>query len=155
MIDTIAERKNTNGTTKLSLPSTLEPLQRFAWNYWWSWSRDGAGCFRELAPMLWEECQHNPRLLLSRVSEYRMAEMSNDPVYCERVAKLAHDFDMYLAQPWANEVTSITAEHPVAYFCAEFGVHTSLPLYSGGLGILAGDHLKSASDLRLPLVAVG
>ncbi|HKP48335.1 MAG TPA: alpha-glucan family phosphorylase [Pyrinomonadaceae bacterium] len=139
------------------LPSTLEPLNRIAWNYWWSWSRDGAACFRELAPALWEECEHNPRLLLSRVSEYRLAEMANDPLYCQRVARLANDFDEYmgLAEPWSKGKSSITLEHPVAYFCAEFGVHNSLPLYSGGLGILAGDHLKSASDLRLPLIAVG
>jgi starch phosphorylase len=85
--------------------------------------------------------------------------MANDPVYCERVKKLANDFDQYmgLAESWSNNGPSatITAKHPVAYFCAEFGVHNSLPLYSGGLGILAGDHLKSASDLRLPLVAIG
>ncbi|MEP6742936.1 MAG: alpha-glucan family phosphorylase [bacterium] len=141
------------------LPAPLEPLRRISWNYWWSWSRDGAGCFRELAAAIWEECEHNPRLLLSRVSEYRLAEMANDPVYCERVNKLANDVDEYmgLGQTWSNQegATNITPEHPVAYFCAEFGVHNSLPLYSGGLGILAGDHLKSASDLRLPLVAIG
>ena len=157
MIETI--EKLNNKSESHPLPSPLEPLGRISWNYWWSWSRDGAGCFRELAPAIWEECEHNPRLLLSRVSEYRLAEMADDPVYCERVNKLANDFDEYmgLGQTWSNpgSEASITSEHPVAYFCAEFGVHNSLPLYSGGLGILAGDHLKSASDLRLPLVAIG
>ncbi len=172
MIETIEDLNNKVVSQSQVLPSPLEPLRRISWNYWWSWSRDGAGCFRELAPAIWEECEHNPRLLLSRVSEYRLAEMANDPVYCERVNKLANDFDEYmglhpsgaaplgipgLGQTWSNQedAASITPEHPVAYFCAEFGVHNSLPLYSGGLGILAGDHLKSASDLRLPLVAIG
>ncbi|MBA2705530.1 MAG: DUF3417 domain-containing protein, partial [Blastocatellia bacterium] len=172
MIETIEELNNKVAPKTQVLPLPLEPLGKISWNYWWSWSRDGAGCFRELAPAIWEECEHNPRLLLSRVSEYRLAEMANDPVYCERVNKLANDFAEYmglhpngaaplgtpgLGQDWSNpgNIAAITLEHPVAYFCAEFGVHNSLPLYSGGLGILAGDHLKSASDLRLPLVAVG
>jgi starch phosphorylase len=159
MIQTIEELNNKAVLENQLLPSPLEPLRRISSNYWWSWSRDGAGCFRELAPAIWEECEHNPRLLLSRVSEYRLAEMANDPVYCERVSKLADDFDEYmgLGQTWSNQgsAATVTPENPVAYFCAEFGVHNSLPLYSGGLGILAGDHLKSASDLRLPLVAIG
>ncbi|HET7113034.1 MAG TPA: alpha-glucan family phosphorylase, partial [Pyrinomonadaceae bacterium] len=129
----------------------LEPL---VWNYWWSWAPDGAAVFRDLDPELWEECEHNPRQLLAKISPYRLAEISSDPVYLERVRRLSQGFQAYLnADP--DSTTAITREHPVAYFCAEFGIHTSLPLYSGGLGILAGDHLKSASDLNLPLVAVG
>ena len=157
MIEIIEQLSTNKSNSTSTLPSPLQALERISWNYWWSWSRDGAGCFRELAPAIWEECEHNPRLLLSRVSEYRLAEMANDPVYCERVDKLANNFDEYmnLGQAWSNQGTGLAAERPVAYFCAEFGVHNSLPLYSGGLGILAGDHLKSASDLRLPLVAVG
>ena len=129
-------------------------LESLAWNYWWSWAPDGAAVFRDLDPELWEEYEHNPRELLARVSPYRLAEISSDPVYLERVRRLAQRFDTYMnAAPVST--TAITPEHPVAYFCAEFGIHNSLPLYSGGLGILAGDHLKSASDLNLPLVAVG
>ncbi len=142
-----------------SLPSPLQALDRLSWNYWWSWSVDGPGIFRDLDAELWQECEHNPRTLLSGVSEYRLAEMACDPVYVERVNKLAASFDRYMNSPntWQNPAgeTTITKEHPVAYFCAEYGVHNSLPLYSGGLGVLAGDHLKSASDLHLPLVAVG
>ncbi len=144
------------------LPLPLRPLERFAWNYWWSWTADGPNVFRDLDAELWDECEHNPRLLLAGISEYRLAQMASDPLYLERVRTLAEDFDRYLEGPAANNAlrykpatTRITREHPVAYFCAEFGVHNSLPLYSGGLGILAGDHLKSASDLGLPLVGVG
>jgi len=132
----------------------LLPLEPLIWNYWWSWAPDGATVFRDLDPELWVECEQNPRQLLARVSPYRLAEASSDPVYLERVQRLADRFETYMnAAP--DSTATITSEHPVAYFCAEFGVHNSLPLYSGGLGILAGDHLKSASDLRLPLVAVG
>jgi glycogen phosphorylase len=139
---------------KNPLPAPLVSLERLAWNYWWSWTADGESVFRDLDPEIWEECERNPRQLLARTSEYRLAEAATDPVYLERVRRLDESFQSYMAAS-LHEGTAITPEHPVAYFCAEFGVHTSLPLYSGGLGILAGDHLKSASDLGLPLVAVG
>jgi len=137
------------------LPAPLIPLERLAWNYWWSWAADGESVFRDLDPEIWEECERNPRQLLARTSSYRLAEAATDPVYLERVRRLDESFQTYMISRSHLEPSSITAKHPVAYFCAEFGVHTSLPLYSGGLGILAGDHLKSASDLGLPLVAVG
>ena len=141
------------------LPSPLKPLERLAWNYWWSWADDGASIFRDLDPETWEECEHNPRRLLTRTSAFRLAQVATDPPYLERVRKLNESFEAYIAPgpAWSAspDKVTITPERPVAYFCAEYGVHTSLPLYSGGLGILAGDHLKSASDLRLPLIGVG
>ena len=153
----LTETRLTTNLTKVSLPAPLQPLERIAWNYWWSWSREGESVFRALDAELWEDCEHNPRLMLSHVAEYRLAQMATDPVYIERVATLAEHFDRYLEVGPNTPVlkTTVTEQNPVAYFCAEYGVHNSLPLYSGGLGILAGDHLKSASDLRLPLVAVG
>ncbi|HWT00990.1 MAG TPA: alpha-glucan family phosphorylase [Pyrinomonadaceae bacterium] len=142
-----------------SLPEPLRVLGRLAWNYWWSWAGGGTAVFRDLDPAVWEECEHNPRRLLADVSEFRLMQMATDPTYKERVARLASRFDEYMADHRAWDSGSpdrkITWEHPVAYFCAEYGIHNSLPLYSGGLGMLAGDHLKSASDRRLPLVAVG
>ena len=139
------------------LPAPLAPLERLAWNYWWSWAADGAAIFRDLDPEIWEECENNPRQLLAKTSAYRLAEAATDPRYLERVRQIDQDFRSYVASGtgWTINDLKITPDRPVAYFCAEFGVHNSLPLYSGGLGILAGDHLKSASDLRLPLVAVG
>jgi len=145
-------------TPKAELPAPLQPLERLAWNYWWSWSADGASIFRDLDADIWEDCEHNPRLLLARTSAYRLAQAATDPVYLERVRRIDQLFMDYMSQPssWpSGDNAIITPANPVAYFCAEFGVHNSLPLYSGGLGILAGDHLKSASDLRLPLVAIG
>lgn len=161
MIETSASIKKTTTDEISLLPHPLRPLGRLAWNYWWSWSADGPSVFRALDPDLWEECEHNPRLLLARTADDRLAQMATDPDYIERVRKLADSFDRYMEKPLMDRVanqtssTEIRSRAPVAYFCAEYGVHNSLPLYSGGLGILAGDHLKSASDLGLPLVAVG
>ena len=143
-----------------TLPEPLRALQRLAWNYWWSWAADGAAVFRDLDPQVWETCEHNSRRALAETSEFRLMQMATDPVYTERVSRLSRRFDEYMAvahtwEPSDPQQKKITPEHPVAYFCAEYGVHNSLPLYSGGLGMLAGDHLKSASDLGLPLVAIG
>ena len=141
------------------LTVTLQPLERLAWNFWWSWAPDGTEVFRDLDPGLWQQCEQNPRALLAQVSDLRLAQMAADPTFSGRVRRLTERFDTYMSDtrpsPKLNVSARITRENPVAYFCAEFGVHNSLPLYSGGLGILAGDHLKSASDLNLPLVAVG
>lgn len=154
MIETPIEINEADLEETQRLPLSLRALEPLSWNYWWSWSADGAAVFRDLDPEIWEEYEQNPRLLLAKVSEYRLAQMATDPVYGDRVRRLAEEFERYLkATPEARD--SVTPEHPAAYFCAEYGVHNSLPLYSGGLGILAGDHLKSASDLHLPLVAVG
>jgi starch phosphorylase len=146
-------------TSKRILPEPLEALERLSWNYWWSWAKDGASVYRDLDPTVWEECEHNPRKLLNEVSEFRLMQMATDPVYYARVRQLVENFDEYIS--FAREAGKayakygITPENPVAYFCAEYGVHNSLPLYSGGLGILSGDHLKSASDLGVPLVGIG
>lgn len=137
------------------LPAPLLSIERLAWNYWWSWAPDGISLFRDLEPELWEECEHNPRQLLARTSAYRLAEAATDPAYLERVRRIEQAFHIYMASEPVAVSPALTPESPVAYFCAEFGIHNSLPLYSGGLGILAGDHLKSASDLGLPLIAVG
>src|ERR1041385_5494483 len=156
MIDTAEIEKTT--VTNPDLPAPLMPLRQLAWNYWWSWSADGASLFRDLDAEIWEECEHNPRQLLAKTSAYRLAQAATDPVYLERIRRIDDLFKTYMAITpcWPQEgAAKITSENPVAYFCAEFGVHNSLPLYSGGLGILAGDHLKSASDLRLPLIAIG
>src|SRR2546428_5645506 len=144
---------------RYELSPPLHSLERLAWNYWWSWAPDGMAIFRDLDADIWEQCEQNPRALLSQVSELRRAQMATDPIFVERVRRLADRFDTYMSDtslsPNLHLTSAIKRESPVAYFCAEYGIHNSLPLYSGGLGILAGDHLKSASDLNLPLVAVG
>lgn len=156
MIELPQEVTQPSTSTSSRLPPPLVALERIARNYWWSWSFDGPSVFRDLAPDTWEECEQNPLLLLSRTSEYQLAQMAADPAYVARVRELSDRFEAYLKAPSVlQKSTRINQQHPVAYFCAEFGVHNSLPLYSGGLGILAGDHLKSASDLNLPFVGIG
>ncbi|HWS56858.1 MAG TPA: alpha-glucan family phosphorylase [Pyrinomonadaceae bacterium] len=160
MVQMINESEPTVGRwPQADTPETLAALERLSGNYWWSWVPDGPAVFRDLGQELWDACEHNPRRMLQEVSEFDLMRMLTDPVYVGRVRRLAEGFDEYMAEgarTWAAEhAAGVRAERPVAYFCAEFGVHHSLPLYSGGLGILAGDHLKSASDLGLPLVAVG
>lgn len=157
--DIDSEIKTGISITGRDLPPTLAPLRELSWNYWWSWAPDGAEVFRDLDPNLWARCGQNPRLMLTQISDLRLAEVATDPLFAQRVQQLYRRFTAYLgeSEPWAKLPlrSHITRQNPVAYFCAEFGVHNSLPLYSGGLGILAGDHLKSASDLNLPLVAIG
>jgi glycogen phosphorylase len=157
--DTKSEIKSEIGLTGRELPPTLAPLRELSWNYWWSWASDGSEVFRDLDPNLWARCEQNPRLMLTQISDLRLAEIATDPSFAQRVERLYRHFQAYMSesQPWAKLPlkSHVTRKHPVAYFCAEFGVHNSLPLYSGGLGILAGDHLKSASSLNLPLVAIG
>jgi starch phosphorylase len=159
MVQAVEQIEHAGVAEESRLPVSLRALERLAWNYWWSWAADGQSVFRDLDPDVWEDCEHNPRLLLARTGELRLMQMGTDPAYIERVDRLASSFDAYMAdaRTWqpAQGTQVITPEHPVAYFCAEYGIHNSLPLYSGGLGMLAGDHLKSASDLHLPLIAVG
>src|SRR5215213_9007668 len=136
------------------IPENLKNLEEITWNYYWSWEAGGAEIFRELSPTLWEKCEQNPRLLLKRVNQFRLWQKSTDQQFVEKVNQFAEKLRDYLsAEPQSSG--RVTKQNPAAYFCAEYGVHNSLPNYSGGLGILAGDHLKSASDLNIPLVAVG
>jgi starch phosphorylase len=140
------------------LPVSLNRLADIAYNYWWCWTPDMISLFQSINPDEWERCGHNPVLLLEAVSYDRLTQLTCDPNYMSRVKALSEQFDRYVnsSDTWSSRVApQITKEHPIAYFCAEFGLHESLPIYSGGLGILAGDHLKSASDLGVPMVGVG
>ena len=90
-VNLTAGDKSSSAESGLALPLPLQPLERLSWNYWWSWSADGPGIFRDLDADLWEECEHNPRLLLTRTSEYRLAQMATDPTFTDRVRHLGHD----------------------------------------------------------------
>jgi starch phosphorylase len=136
------------------LPENLRFLDTLSWNYFWTWKPEGTKLFREIDPRLWDECEQNPRLFLKRASELRLWQKALDTDYLERLQNFFKSFESYISTVPKN-FKSVSGENPVAYFCAEYGVHNSLPIYSGGLGILAGDHLKSASDMNVPLVAVG
>lgn len=133
------------------LPANLAALDKMSQNFAWSWLRGGTELFRDLEPTLWDQCEQNPRLLLKRVDDVLLWQWSADVEYAARLDAFSQLLDGYL-----TEKPTTSGDQPtIAYFCAEYGVHNSLPNYSGGLGILAGDHLKSASDLNLPLTAIG
>lgn len=140
------------------LPLPLKRLADLAYNYWWSWTTERISLFQNIDPVAWERYGHNPVAVLESVSYERLTQIAEDPFYIQQVAALAAEFDAYMTQQdtWVSRVApQISRDQPIAYFCAEFGIHESLPIYSGGLGILAGDHLKSASDLGVPLVGIG
>src|SRR3954464_4733066 len=94
MIETLERPKKITAAPAM-LPPPLQALERLSWNYWWSWSVDGPSIFRDLDSELWEECEHNPRMMLSRVSEFRLAQMATDPVYLERISNLVFKNDRY------------------------------------------------------------
>lgn len=136
------------------IPENLSALEKISWNFYWSWNYEASCLFRELDAQLWEKCEQNPRLFLKKVGGLQLWQKANDSDYVAKLNDFSKRFEKYMAEEPAS-FEKITGENPVAYFCAEYGVHNSLPIYSGGLGILSGDHLKSASDMNVPLVAVG
>jgi len=135
------------------LPVPLLPLARIAYNYLWSWCAGGAGVFRDIDPPIWRRSECNPRYIIEAAPPHRLGELASQREYVDRVNDLAGRIDAEISRPWAQ--TCIAPARPVAYFCSEFAVHCSLPLYGGGLGVLAGDLLKAASDFGLPMVGVG
>jgi len=138
------------------LPEVLEPLRQLAYNLWWSWSPDAIDLFRRLDVDLWRDTGHNPVALLWRVSQERLEEVAEDDAYIAALCRVMDSFYVYRnSRTWYDEADGENGDMQVAYFSMEFGLHESVPIYSGGLGVLAGDHLKSASDLGIPLVAVG
>lgn len=140
------------------LPLPLKRLADIAYNYWWSWTSERISLFQNISPEAWERYGHNPVAVLESASYERLTQLAEDPFYIKQVSALVAEFDAYMTQQdtWVSRVApQISRDRPIAYLCAEFGIHESLPIYSGGLGILAGDHLKSASDLGVPLVGVG
>ncbi|MGV3724221.1 MAG: alpha-glucan family phosphorylase [Actinomycetota bacterium] len=144
--------------TRTRVPAALAGLATVAWNMAWTWLPDGDATFRDMDASLWEACGHNPRAMLEHLAPRRLTELAADPAFAARSEALAGRLAKYLQQPLAPAAEHVRTRgdgRPVAYFCAEFGIHESLPIFSGGLGVLAGDHLKSASDLGLPFVAVG
>jgi starch phosphorylase len=136
------------------LPERLGPLARVAYNYRWSWTPGGEALFRSLDPMRFERCRGNPVRLLHQLPARVLEDAARDDDFLVAAAELQATIADDLFAPSLSR-GAVTAEHPVAFVCAEFGIHRSLPICQGGLGVLAGDMLKGASDLRLPMVGVG
>ncbi len=135
------------------LPEPLAPLAALAYNYRWAWTPGGAELLGSIDPERWELCAGNPVRLLQEVHPDRLAELAGDDAFLVALGDLAAVLDAALAEPLTEGAA--TAARPAAFFCAEYAIHGSLPVYSGGLGVLAGDILKEASDRGVPLVAVG
>ncbi len=139
-----------------SLPEPLKPLRSLTYNLWWCWNPAASELFRRLDLDLWRELRHNPVAMLSRMRQERLDRLARDPAYIASLDRVLESLEGYLSRPtWFQEQYGSEPVTSIAYFSAEFGLHECLPIYSGGLGVLAGDHLKSASDLGLPLVGVG
>ena len=135
------------------LPEPLRPLARVAYDYRWTWTTDGAALFESIDPERWARTGHNPRRLLTETHPSMLERAANKAGFAGWVDRIAAELAADRDRPCG--VVGFSAAHPVAFCCSEFGVHGSLPIYSGGLGILAGDILKEASDLALPMVGVG
>jgi starch phosphorylase len=138
------------------IPKRLARLEELAANLWYSWDRPTRALFAKLHPALWDAVGHSPKAMLKRIDEQRLLEAAADPAFIDSLTRVLSSFDAYQAEsPFRQNSGGFRPDDLVAYFCAEFGVHESLPTYSGGLGILAGDHCKAASDFQIPFVAVG
>lgn len=138
------------------LPEGLEPLWDLAYNFWFAWNAGIEELFAQIDYRLWQRCAKNPVEFLNNVPQATLRELAADAIYKERLAEAHQQLQRYLGAPVDKDFHIEDERQPVvAYFSLEFGVSTCLPIYSGGLGILAGDHLKSASDLNLPLIGIG
>jgi len=145
----------TNGHTQTS--TLAAGLNRLARNLWWTWNQDAQAVFEELSPHSWRYFQHNPVEVMLEVSPAELRVRLRDPIFAAKVKAVLEIFDSYMSEEktWGRANAPALNERPVAYFSAEFGFHESLPIAAGGLGILAADHAKSASDLGLGFVGLG
>src|SRR5215470_7410233 len=148
--------------TSHSILSTIElteltiGLHRLARNLWWTWSQEAQEIFQELSPRGWQNLYHNAVAILHEVSEYELRVRLQDHDFAERVAEVLRSFYAYMGDQltWGHRHASVLQSNPVAYFSAEFGFHETLPIAAGGLGVLAGDHTKSASDLGIGFAGI-
>jgi phosphorylase/glycogen(starch) synthase len=141
------------------LPEKIKKLRILAYNFWWSWHEEAKILFQKIDPILWEQVRHNPVYFLNLVSSHTLQTAANNKDYVGLYNKVIADFTNYMqvdqeAIKICNAI-SISIANPIAYFCMEYGIAECLPIYSGGLGILAGDYLKAMSDLSIPTIAVG
>src|SRR5438046_291952 len=139
------------------LPTALEPLREMSFNLWWTWEPAARRLFRHLAPGLWNRTNHNPVRMLQLSRQSRLEELAQDKTFLRELKQVFEEFEKYLGRhdTYGKTGAASAIKNPIAYFSAEFGFHESIPNYSGGLGILAGDHCKSASDLDLNFVGIG
>jgi len=149
------ERRN---WTEITPEALYEKCMALAKNLWWSWHPEVVNLFRDLDPVKWRKVDHNPIVLFAEMTPEQLAERAAEMVLYTRINQAHRRLKEYLSNTrttWGARETGVLGSKPVAYFSAEFGLHESVPIYSGGLGVLSGDHVKSASSLGVPLIAVG
>ena len=146
----------TEPLTSAELTDLINGLNRLARNLWWTWNQEAQEIFQKLSPRAWQNLYHNAVAVLHEVSDYELRTRLQEPAFAKEVRNVLKQFDTYLEEPntWAAQNAQKLTGKPVAYFSAEFGLSETLPIAAGGLGILAGDHAKSASDLGLPFVGI-
>jgi starch phosphorylase len=146
----------TKPLTNQELTELATGLNRLAHNLWWTWDQEAQELFQELSPRGWQNLYHNAVAVLREVSDYELRVRLQDHNFAERVRSVLHSFDVYMSEraAWAHKNAPALNANPIAYFSAEFGFHETLPIAAGGLGVLAGDHAKSASDLGLGFVGI-
>ena len=144
-------------TVNPQLPKRIEKLSEISNNLWWSWNTEFLRLFQKIDKDLWEESEKNPVKFLKRVSQEKLDNASKNAMFLKEYDKLVDNFENYMKSKntWFSNKYPENKNDLIAYFSAEYGLDQTIPIYSGGLGILSGDHLKSASDLGIPLVAVG
>lgn len=140
-----------------NLPRRIQRLSELSFNMWWVWNQDAQQLFRLIDKPLWDKLRHNPIAFLQQVDRSLLDQKTNDLYFLEHYDAVLKKYDQYLNEKktWFSESYPNLGNEQIAYFSFEFGLHESLPVYAGGLGVLAGDHLKTSSDLGLPLVGVG
>ena len=138
------------------LTELIHGLNRLAHNLWWTWNQEAQEIFQKLSPRAWQNLYHNAVAVLHEVSDMELRTRLQDPGFAQEVRRVLDQLEAYLQAPdtWAAEQANQLQEKPIAYFSAEFGLSETLPIAAGGLGVLAGDHAKSASDLGLPFVGI-
>ena len=144
-------------TVNPQLPKRIGKLSEISNNLWWSWNTEFLRLFKKIDRDLWETCEKNPVKFLKQVSQERLEAVATNTEFLKEYDKIAKEFDDYITSKntWFSNKYPENKKDLIAYFSAEYGLDQTIPIYSGGLGILSGDHLKSASDLGIPLVAVG
>jgi starch phosphorylase len=146
------------GWSEITPQALYDKCLALAKNLWWSWHPEVVSLFREIDPIKWRRVDHNPIALLSEMTPEQLADRASEMVLYTRINQAHRRLKEYLTNTrmtWGARETGVLGSRPVAYFSAEFGLHESVPIYSGGLGVLSGDHIKSASGLSVPLVAIG
>ncbi len=143
-------------TVRPRLPESLRPIKEIAMNLWWSYTPDARELLRRIDRDLWERTGNNPVRMIGMIDQKRWRELAADRSFRQHLDRVSADFDRSLsADSWFDATCPEHAEDTIAYFSFEYGLSEALPLYAGGLGVLAGDHLKSASDMGVPIVGVG